>query len=281
VKVYRIDSNPFKTNELKDSTGENETFLVESSSSKLLKNLIQTVENLKERTESLERGRLKERKESFYREMKEQKELIEDLSDKENARALYERIHTSRFLCIMSLVHELEESIHSLTKLEAVKLSNKYPEEYRRLVKTTKGNIKQRITYYDVLAFESTNREGKLLDIIQKKFNKENEAYGNVDLKILMPKLQKLRQNTNRLSTHLFENKLCDLNLEIKAQVLLDIEKAISEGNVWSEILEVEELILIAMNREKDNIEKTKNKTLEQIVEEEKKKNWKKKNPFP
>jgi hypothetical protein len=266
---------------LKDLPGENETFFVESSPSKLLKNLIETVQSLKERIESLERESLKERTESLEREMKEQKELIEDLSAKENARALYERIHTSRFLCIMSLAHELEESIHSLTKLEAVKLSNKYPEKYRRLVKTTKGNIKQRITYYDVLAFESTNREGKLLDLIQKKFNKENEAYGNVDLKILMPKLQKLRQNTNRLSTHLFEDKLCDLNLEIKAQVLLDIENAISEGNVWSEILEVEQLILIAMNREKDNIEKTINKTLEQIVEEEKKKTWKKKKPFP
>jgi hypothetical protein len=58
VKVYRIDSNPLKTNELKDSLGENETFLVESLPTKLLKNLIETVKSLKERI-----GKLKKRKE--------------------------------------------------------------------------------------------------------------------------------------------------------------------------------------------------------------------------
>jgi hypothetical protein len=62
------------------------------------------------------------------------------------------------------------------------------------------------------------------------------------------------------LLAHLFEDKSCDLNLEIKVEVLLDIEKAISEGNVASEILEVEGLILITMNRQKNNIQKTKNK---------------------
>jgi polygalacturonase len=82
------------------------------------------------------------------------------------------------------------------------------------------------------------------------------------------------------LSAHLFEDKSCDVNLEIKVQVLLDIEKTISEGNVASEIVEVEGLILIAMNRQKDNIQKTKNKTLEQIMEEENKKNKKMKNFF-
>jgi hypothetical protein len=275
VKVYRINSSPLKSNELKDSPGENETFLVESSPSKLLKNLIETIENCKERIESLEREN-KEQNELI----KEQREFIKDLSAKEKARALYERIHTSRLLCIISLVHELEESIHSITKLEAIRLSNKYPEQYRRLVRTTKGKIKERITYYDVLAFESASTHGKLLDTIQRKFSKENEAYGNVDLKTLMPKLQKLRQKRNKLSAHLFEDKSSDLNLEIKIEVLLDIEKAISEGNVASEILEVEGLILIAMNREKDNIEKKNNKTLEQIVEEEKKKDRKRKNPF-
>jgi hypothetical protein len=58
VKVYQIDSNPLKTNELKDSPGENETFYVESSPSKQLKNLIETVKSLKERI-----GKLKKRKE--------------------------------------------------------------------------------------------------------------------------------------------------------------------------------------------------------------------------
>jgi hypothetical protein len=58
VKVYRIHSNPFKTNELKDSPGENETFCVESSPPKLLKNLIETVKSLKKRI-----GKLRKRKE--------------------------------------------------------------------------------------------------------------------------------------------------------------------------------------------------------------------------
>jgi predicted SAM-dependent methyltransferase len=82
------------------------------------------------------------------------------------------------------------------------------------------------------------------------------------------------------LSAYLFEDKSCDVNLEIKVQVLLDIEKTISEGNVASEILKVEGLILIAMNRQKDNIQKKKNKTLEQIMDEYTKKNKKTKNPF-
>jgi hypothetical protein len=43
-----------------------------------------------------------------------------------------------------------------------------------------------------VLAFESASTQGKLLDLIQTNFNKENEAYGNVDFKTLMPKLKKL-----------------------------------------------------------------------------------------
>jgi hypothetical protein len=40
-----------------------------------------------------------------------------------------------------------------------------------------------------VLTFESASTKGELLDIIERKFNKENEAYGNVDFKTLMPKL--------------------------------------------------------------------------------------------
>jgi hypothetical protein len=95
-----------------------------------------------------------------------------------------------------------------------------------------------------------------------------------------MPKLQKLRQNKNRFFAHSFEDKTCDLNLEQKVQILLDIEKAITEDNFEREILEVEGLILIAMNKQKDNIEKTNNKTLEQIMEEEEKENMRKKNPF-
>jgi hypothetical protein len=70
-----------------------------------------------------------------------------------------------------------------------------------------------------------------------------------------MSKLKNISKIENRLSalglglgwlvTLTLNPKSCDLNLKIKVQVLLDIEKTITEGNVGSEILEVKGLILI------------------------------------
>ena len=46
-KVYRIKSRSLKRKELKDSPSENETFLVESSPSKVLNGLVKNVKALK------------------------------------------------------------------------------------------------------------------------------------------------------------------------------------------------------------------------------------------
>ena len=87
-----------------------------------------------------------------------------------------------------------------------------------------------------------------------------------------MPKLYQFRQKRNKFSAHLFEQQTTNLNLQVKVQILLDIEKALAEGNLSEEVKEVDGLILIAMNREKADIEKTNNKTLVEILGGEKKK---------
>ena len=55
-------------------------------------------------------------------------------------------------------------------------------------------------------------------------------------------------------------------NLKVKANILLDIEKALAKGDVSEDVKEVDILILIAMNKKKTDIEKTNNKTLQEIL---------------
>ena len=104
------------------------------------------------------------------------------------------------------------------------------------------------MTYYDVLVLKSDGARKELLDLIKETFVKENETYERVDLETLMAKLYQLRQKRNKFSAHLFKTKKKDLNLEVKVQILLDIEKVLLEGNLSEELNEIDGLILIAIN---------------------------------
>ena len=117
-----------------------------------------------------------------------------------------------------------------------------------------------------MLALKNDSARKELLDLIQENFDKKNETYERVDVVTIMLKLRELRQKRNKFSTHLFEEETSESNLKVKVEILLDIEKALAEGNLSEELKEVDGFILIAMNKEKADIEKTNNKTLEEIL---------------
>jgi hypothetical protein len=53
--------------------------------------------------------------------------------------------------------------------------------------------------------------------------DKVNKAYVKVHLQTIMPKLQKLRQNRNRLFAHIFEYKTSNVNLDLQVQILTQL----------------------------------------------------------
>ena len=177
-------------------------------------------------------------------------------------------ISSSWFFCVMSLVYELEQNINTLTKTLANKLYKTSPREYKTLV-FSNNNIKKNITYYDVLALESDSARRKLLNSIQQNFDKEYETYEKVDLVTVMPKLRELTRKRNKISTNLFEEETSKSNLRVQVRILLDIQKALAKGDVNEKVKEVDDIILIAINKKKTNIEKTNNKTLEKILLDE------------
>ena len=229
----------------------------------MLNDLIKSVEGLKGIVEK-NKEEFSQKIESLEAKIKEHKLTIINLDVKEKARAIYQNISTSRLLFVMSLVYELEQSTHTFTKTLANKFYETSPQEYETLV-LNKKNKKKNITYYDVLALESDSARKKLLNLIQQNFDKEHETYERVDLVIVMLKLCELMQKRNKFSTHLFEEETSESNLKVKVEILLDIEKALAKGNLSEELKEVDGFILIAMNKEKADIEKTNNKTLEEI----------------
>ena len=181
--VYRIDSTPLERKELKDSPGENITFLVESSLSKVLNDLIKSVQGLKGTVEK-NKEEFSQKIESLEAKIKEHKLTITNFNAKEKARAIYQNISTSRLLFVVSWVYELEQSIHTFTKTLPNKFYETSPQEYETLV-LNKKNKKKNITYYDVLALESDSARKKLLNSIQQNFDKEHETYERVDLVIV------------------------------------------------------------------------------------------------
>ena len=167
--VYRIDSTPLERKELKDSLGENKTFLVESSPSKVLNDLIKSVEGLKGIVEK-NKEEFSQKIESLEAKIKEHKLTITNLEAKEKARAIYQNISTSQLLFVVSLVYELEQSIHTFTKTLPNKFYETYPQEYNKTLVLNKKNKKKNITYYDVLALESDSARKKLLNLMQQNF---------------------------------------------------------------------------------------------------------------
>ncbi|KAH7388441.1 hypothetical protein KP509_16G075600 [Ceratopteris richardii] len=106
----------------------------------------------------------------------------------------------------------------------------------------------------------------KLLQAIQRSFNKEYKAHQKVDLETLMPKLHKLRRvHQHKVAPHFFEDRV-KLTLKTQRKVLLDLEKAINEWTFGREITTIKALISIAVNVKRDKIEQKKKKTLEEIV---------------
>ena len=186
---------------------------------------------------------------------------------KEKSRSYYENIGLSRFFCVMSLVYELEQNINTLTKTLANKLYKTSSREYKTLV-FSNNNKKKNITYYDVLTLESDSARRKLLNSIQQNFDMEYETYEKVDLVTVMPKLRELTRKRNKISTNSFEEETSKSNLRVQARILLDIQKALAKGDVNEKVKEVDDIILIAINKKTD-IEKTNNKTLEEILLDE------------
>ena len=238
--------------------------MVESSPSKVLNDLIKSVQGLKGTVEK-NKEEFSQKIESLEAKIKEHKLTIINLDAKEKARAIYQNISTSRLLFVVSLVYELEQSIHTFTETLPNKFCETSSQEYKTLV-LNKNNKKKNITSYDVLALESDSASKLLLNSIQQNFDKEHETYERVDLVIVMLKLRELRQKRNKFFVHLFEEQKNESNLKVKVEILLDIEKALAEGNLSEELKEVDGFILIAINKEKADIEKTNNKTLEEIL---------------
>ena len=257
-KVYRIDSKPLEGKELEESPEESKTFVVETLSKKvgLHKMLKSLLKDNKEFKQKIREHKVK---------IREHEDMIRNLVSKENSRSNYEIIGSSRFRCVMSLVYELEQNINTMTTNLANKLYTKFPREYRTLV-LSNNNKKKTITYYDALALESDSARRKLLNSIQENFDMEYKIYKKVDLVTVMPKLRELRRKRNKFSAHLFEEETSESNLKVKVNILLDIEKALAEGDVSEDVKEVDILILIAMNKKKTDIEKTNNKTLQEIL---------------
>ena len=131
-KVYRIDSKPLEGKELEQSPEESKTFLVETSPK---------VDGIYKMLESLQKDNRE-----FKQKIREHEVTIGDLVSKENSRSYYEIIGSRRFLCVMSLVYELEHNINTMTTNLANMLHTKSPREYRTLV-LSKNNKKKTITW--------------------------------------------------------------------------------------------------------------------------------------
>ncbi|KAH7428895.1 hypothetical protein KP509_09G022400 [Ceratopteris richardii] len=66
---------------------------------------------------------------------------------------------------------------------------------------------------------------------IQRSFNEEYKQHPNVDIKIRMPKLHKLRKKQNKVVVHLFEGKI-KVNIKLQDKGLLDIDKAFDDRSL-------------------------------------------------